>query len=101
MNKFTSEDNASFEELALLHKKKEQIRNAWMYEAERKHNEEFVTRGNELMKAADEQIMISLAPGAAEGILFLYIWISINLYGFSYHSDISKFDLLLIKDNRI
>uniref|UniRef100_A0A0R3RFA0 Nuclear protein DGCR14 n=1 Tax=Elaeophora elaphi TaxID=1147741 RepID=A0A0R3RFA0_9BILA len=66
LNKFTSEDNASFEELALLHKKKEQIRNAWMYEAEKKHNEEFVTRGNELVRAADEQIMISLAPGTAE-----------------------------------
>ncbi|EJD76003.1 hypothetical protein LOAG_16964 [Loa loa] len=67
LNKFTSEDNASFEELALLHKKKEQIRNAWMYEAERKHNEEFITRGNELMKAADEQIIISLSTGAVEG----------------------------------
>ncbi|VDK80596.1 unnamed protein product [Litomosoides sigmodontis] len=67
LSKFTSEDNASFEELALLHKKKEQIRNAWMYEAETKHNEEFVTRGNELIKAADEQIMTSLAPGATEG----------------------------------
>ncbi|VDN89695.1 unnamed protein product [Brugia pahangi] len=65
LNKFTSEDNASFEELALLHKKKEQIRNAWMYEAEKKHNQELITRGNELMKAADEQIMISLAAGAA------------------------------------
>ncbi|VDK71653.1 unnamed protein product [Onchocerca ochengi] len=66
LNKFTSEDNASFEELALLHKKKEQIRNAWMYEAERKHNKEFVIRGNELVKAADEQISISLAPGNTE-----------------------------------
>ncbi|KAL4002566.1 Nuclear protein Es2 family protein [Acanthocheilonema viteae] len=66
LNKFTSEDNASFEELALLHKKKEQIRNAWMYEAEKKHNEEFVTRGNKLVKAADEQIIISLAPRAIE-----------------------------------
>ncbi|CAG9531955.1 unnamed protein product [Cercopithifilaria johnstoni] len=67
LNKFTSEDNASFEELALLHKKKEQIRNAWMYEAEKKHNEEFVTRGNKLIMASDEQIMKSLAPGAIEG----------------------------------
>uniref|UniRef100_A0A915PIB1 Uncharacterized protein n=1 Tax=Setaria digitata TaxID=48799 RepID=A0A915PIB1_9BILA len=66
LNKFTSEDNASFEELALLHKKKEQIRNSWMYEAEKKHNEQFVTRGNELVKAADEQLMISSAPGATE-----------------------------------
>ncbi|KAM3723677.1 Splicing factor [Dirofilaria immitis] len=66
LNKFTSEDNASFEELALLHKKKEQIRNAWMYEAEKKHNNQFVTRGKGLVKAADEQIMISLAPETAE-----------------------------------
>ncbi|MCP9259362.1 ES2 similar protein 2 [Dirofilaria immitis] len=46
--------------------KKEQIRNAWMYEAEKKHNNQFVTRGKGLVKAADEQIMISLAPETAE-----------------------------------
>uniref|UniRef100_A0A915BNJ8 Uncharacterized protein n=1 Tax=Parascaris univalens TaxID=6257 RepID=A0A915BNJ8_PARUN len=44
LNKYTSEDNASFEELAALHLKKERIRNAWMYEAEERHNKELVTR---------------------------------------------------------
>ncbi|VDN02202.1 unnamed protein product [Thelazia callipaeda] len=63
LNKYTSEDNASFEELDLLHRKKEEIRNSWMYEAEKKHNEKFVERGKELIKAADEQLMITAAPG--------------------------------------
>lgn len=93
MNKFTSEDNASFEELALLHKKKEQIRNAWMYEAEKKHNDALVTRGNDLVKAADEQIVISLSAEVAEGISF-YTWIPINLR-FWYRT--SKFWLMVDK----
>lgn len=66
LNKFTSEDNASFEELAALHNKKEKIRNSWMYEAEEKHNKELVYRGKEMIKAADEQLMISTAPSAQE-----------------------------------
>ncbi|VDM38370.1 unnamed protein product [Toxocara canis] len=67
LNKYTSEDNASFEELAALHAKKERVRNAWMYAAEKKHNEELVMRGDEPIKAADEQLMIAAAPGASDG----------------------------------
>ncbi|KHN86648.1 ES2 similar protein 2 [Toxocara canis] len=66
LNKYTSEDNASFEELAALHAKKERVRNAWMYAAEKKHNEELVMRGDEPIKAADEQLMIAAAPGASD-----------------------------------
>uniref|UniRef100_F1L2C9 ES2-like protein n=1 Tax=Ascaris suum TaxID=6253 RepID=F1L2C9_ASCSU len=66
LNKYTSEDNASFEELAALHLKKERIRNAWMYEAEERHNKELVTRGTEPIKAADEQLMIASAPGTSD-----------------------------------
>ena len=67
LRKFTSEDNASFEELAALHNKKERIRNSWMYDAEEKHNKELVYRGKEMIKAADEQLMIAAAPNAQEG----------------------------------
>lgn len=42
MNKFTSEDNASFEELAAVEIEKERAKKGWIYEAERKHNEEMV-----------------------------------------------------------
>lgn len=67
LRKFTSEDNASFEELAALHNKKERLRNAWMYEAEEKHNKELVYKGKEMILAADEQLMLKAAPSAAEG----------------------------------
>lgn len=70
LNKYTSEDNASFEELAALHLKKERIRNAWMYEAEERHNKELVTRGTEPIKAADEQLMIASAPGTSDGFFY-------------------------------
>ncbi|VDD93080.1 unnamed protein product [Enterobius vermicularis] len=66
LRKFTSEDNASFEELAALHNKKERLRNAWMYEAEEKHNKELVYKGKEMILAADEQLMLKAAPSAAE-----------------------------------
>lgn len=59
LDKYTSEDNASFEELAQLHFKKERVRNAWMYEAERKHNESLVhrTAPEALCDAADQQLV--------------------------------------------
>uniref|UniRef100_A0A0N5AXG3 DGCR14-like protein n=1 Tax=Syphacia muris TaxID=451379 RepID=A0A0N5AXG3_9BILA len=64
LNKFTSEDNASFEELVALYNKKEKIRNSWMYEAEVKHNNELVYRGPQMVTAADEQLMISASSTA-------------------------------------
>lgn len=57
LDSYTSEDNASFEELAELHKKKERVRNAWMYEAEKRHNESLVFTGPAPIKAADEQLL--------------------------------------------
>jgi len=57
LDKYTSEDNASFEELAELHNKRERVRNAWMYAAEEKHNRELVYAGPPLPLAADEQLL--------------------------------------------
>ncbi|TKR77460.1 hypothetical protein L596_018431 [Steinernema carpocapsae] len=60
LNKYTSEDNASFEELAALVNKRERIRNKWMYDAEEKHNAELVNRV-EFVKDADMQLMLASA----------------------------------------
>lgn len=57
LDKYTSEDNASFEELVQLHNKRERIKNAWMYEAEEIHNKSLVYRGSNYINAADEQLM--------------------------------------------
>jgi hypothetical protein len=57
LEKYTSEDNASFEELFELHHRRERVKNSWMYEAERKHNESLVHRGPEMIMAADEQLV--------------------------------------------
>ncbi|KAK0416592.1 hypothetical protein QR680_012578 [Steinernema hermaphroditum] len=56
LNKFTSEDNASFEELAALGAKRERVRNKWMYDAEEQHNAEMVSRV-EFIKDADKQLV--------------------------------------------
>uniref|UniRef100_A0A915PGU9 Uncharacterized protein n=1 Tax=Meloidogyne floridensis TaxID=298350 RepID=A0A915PGU9_9BILA len=57
LEKYTSEDNASFEELFELGKKRERVQNAWMYEAEAKHNESLVSRDQPMLEAADEQLV--------------------------------------------
>jgi protein DGCR14 len=57
LEKYTSEDNASFEELFELGKKRERIQNAWMYEAEKKHNESLVSQGQLMLTNADEQLV--------------------------------------------
>ncbi|KAL7076900.1 hypothetical protein ACQ4LE_003662 [Meloidogyne hapla] len=57
LEKYTSEDNASFEELFELGKKREKVQNAWMYEAEKKHNESLVFRSQPMLEAADEQLV--------------------------------------------
>lgn len=46
--RFTSEDNASFEELTDLMVKKERVRNAWIYDNAEKHNKEKVVLGHKL-----------------------------------------------------
>ncbi|KAE9553087.1 hypothetical protein FO519_003720 [Halicephalobus sp. NKZ332] len=53
---FTSEDNASFDELVELMNERERKKNAWMYEAEKKHNEELVSQ-LKAIKNADEQLL--------------------------------------------
>lgn len=67
MDRYTSEDNASFEELAQLQNKRERVRNAWMYEAEKRHNESLVYRRPLPIAAADEQL---LAIANGEGYYF-------------------------------
>lgn len=69
LDKYTSEDNASFEELAQIHNKRERVRNVWMYEAERKHNESLVYRNapEAIFDAADQQLV---ARRNGESILF-------------------------------
>uniref|UniRef100_A0A914I3Q0 Uncharacterized protein n=1 Tax=Globodera rostochiensis TaxID=31243 RepID=A0A914I3Q0_GLORO len=57
LEKYTSEDNASFEELAELGNKRERVKNAWMYAAEKKHNESLVFRAPQMIKDADEQLV--------------------------------------------
>ncbi|KAK5979842.1 Splicing factor ESS-2 [Trichostrongylus colubriformis] len=61
MNKFTSEDNASFEELAAVELAKERAKKGWIEEAERKHNAKMVTYG-ELPASADLQLAIKYDP---------------------------------------
>lgn len=56
LDKYTSEDNASFEEIAALHDRRERIRNAWMYDAEQRHNEAYIARTKQIT-AADEQLV--------------------------------------------
>jgi protein DGCR14 len=57
LSKYTSEDNASFEELTALNAKRERIRLAWMYKAEEEHNRLRVTQ-SEALRPADEQLAL-------------------------------------------
>ncbi|KHJ93821.1 hypothetical protein OESDEN_06258 [Oesophagostomum dentatum] len=61
LNKFTSEDNASFEELTAVELEKQRARKAWIDEAEKKHNAEKVTYGA-LPASADLQLAIKYDP---------------------------------------
>ncbi|WKX99738.1 hypothetical protein Q1695_014537 [Nippostrongylus brasiliensis] len=63
MNKFTSEDNASFEELAAVELAKERAKKGWIEVAEAKHNAEKVTYGA-LPASADLQLAIKYDPEA-------------------------------------
>ncbi|KAK6028791.1 SH3 domain protein [Ostertagia ostertagi] len=66
MNKFTSEDNASFEELAAVELAKERAKKGWIDEAERKHNAKMITYG-ELPASADLQLAIKYDPEFDKG----------------------------------
>uniref|UniRef100_A0A914YAE3 Uncharacterized protein n=1 Tax=Panagrolaimus superbus TaxID=310955 RepID=A0A914YAE3_9BILA len=57
LDNFTSEDNASFEELAALMNERERKKNSWMYAAERKHNEDYRNQLKPITAAADEQLL--------------------------------------------
>ncbi|RCN39998.1 hypothetical protein ANCCAN_14076 [Ancylostoma caninum] len=61
LNKFTSEDNASFEELAAVQLAKQRAKKGWIEEAEKKHNAEKVTYGA-LPASADLQLAIKYDP---------------------------------------
>jgi len=69
---FTSEDNASFDELAALMDERERKKNAWMYEAEKKHNEELVSQ-LKMIKNADEQLL-AIQNGKDEKPIALDNW---------------------------
>uniref|UniRef100_A0AC35G868 Uncharacterized protein n=1 Tax=Panagrolaimus sp. PS1159 TaxID=55785 RepID=A0AC35G868_9BILA len=57
LDNFTSEDNASFEELAALMNERERKKNSWMYDAERRHNEDYRNQLKPITAAADEQLL--------------------------------------------
>uniref|UniRef100_A0A7I4Y9Q8 Protein DGCR14 n=1 Tax=Haemonchus contortus TaxID=6289 RepID=A0A7I4Y9Q8_HAECO len=61
MNKFTSEDNASFEELAAVELARKRAKKGWIEEAERKHNAKMITYG-ELPASADLQLALKYDP---------------------------------------
>uniref|UniRef100_A0A914WGX0 Protein DGCR14 n=1 Tax=Plectus sambesii TaxID=2011161 RepID=A0A914WGX0_9BILA len=62
LGKYTSEDNASFTELAALNDQRERIKHAWMYKAEEEHNKLRVGQGPEAIKGADEQFALPAPP---------------------------------------
>lgn len=46
LNKYTSEDNASFEELTKVMREREDARRPWIYKAEEEHNKNLVSSGS-------------------------------------------------------
>ncbi|CAJ0942311.1 unnamed protein product, partial [Mesorhabditis belari] len=62
LNKFTSEDNASFEELTDLMDQREKIRNHWIYSNAERHNRELITRGAPMIENADMQLALKYDP---------------------------------------
>ncbi|KAK6743310.1 hypothetical protein RB195_010520 [Necator americanus] len=61
LDKFTSEDNASFEELTAVELKRQYAKKGWIEEAETKHNAEKVNYGS-LPAAADLQLALKYCP---------------------------------------
>jgi protein DGCR14 len=68
LDKYTSEDNASFEDLCEVGARREKIDHRWMYDAAARHNKERVTFvENVALKGADEQILAkSLVSGETD-----------------------------------
>ncbi len=58
LSKYTSEDNAAFNDIQVLTDKREKIKNAWMYKAAVEHNKEKVLRGPQSLLGADEQFVL-------------------------------------------
>ncbi|KAF1761886.1 hypothetical protein GCK72_010145 [Caenorhabditis remanei] len=63
LNKYTSEDNASFEELAQVMREREDARRPWIYKAEEEHNKYLVTR-QAIAAEADVQLALKHAIDA-------------------------------------
>ncbi|CCD62885.1 Splicing factor ESS-2 [Caenorhabditis elegans] len=63
LNKYTSEDNASFEELAKVMREREDARRPWVYKAEEEHNKNLVTR-QAIAAEADVQLALKHAVDA-------------------------------------
>ncbi|CAD6187980.1 unnamed protein product [Caenorhabditis auriculariae] len=65
LNSFTSEDNASFEELTEVMRERERAKRHWVYEAEERHNKNSIIHS--LMPAeADVQLAIKYTANAEE-----------------------------------
>jgi len=47
------------------------VQNAWMYEAEAKHNESLVSRDQPMLEAADEQLV---AKSNTSGLEFFFVF---------------------------
>ncbi|CAO4369757.1 unnamed protein product [Caenorhabditis nigoni] len=60
LNKYTSEDNASFEELAKVMREREDARRPWVYKAEEEHNKNLVVR-QAIAAEADVQLALKHA----------------------------------------
>ncbi|CAI5445390.1 unnamed protein product [Caenorhabditis angaria] len=65
LNKYTSEDNASFEELTQVMREREDAKRKWLYEAESEHNKNLVTK-NAMALEADVQLALKYAINADE-----------------------------------
>lgn len=63
LNKYTSEDNASFEELAKVTREREDARRPWIYKAEEEHNKHLITR-QAIAAEADVQLALKHAVDA-------------------------------------
>ncbi|CAJ0576511.1 unnamed protein product, partial [Mesorhabditis spiculigera] len=66
LNTFTSEDNASFEELTDLMDQREKVQNAWIYRNAERHNKELIYRAPDMLMAADAQLALRDAPEYAK-----------------------------------
>jgi hypothetical protein len=40
-----------------MHNRRERVKNSWMYDAEKRHNESLIHRGPEMIEDADKQLV--------------------------------------------